>query len=74
MRTVEIEKRWLELLTLALDRVYVLRGQIVHGAATRGSKLNRAVLKQSGQVLEGLLPPMLHLAIEHGDRGPHDGA
>ncbi len=64
--TIYIEKRWLELLTLALDRVYVLRGQIVHGAAIRGSSLNRAVLKQCSQVLEGLLPPMLHLAIEHG--------
>jgi hypothetical protein len=44
----------------------VLRGQIVQGAATRGSRLNWAVLKQCSQVLEGLLPPMLHLTIEHG--------
>ena len=65
--TIYIEKRWLELLTLALDRVYVLRGQIVHGAATRGSSLNRAVLKQCSQVLEGLLPPVLHLTIGHVD-------
>ena len=64
--TIYIAKRWLELLTLALDRVYVLRGQIVHGAATRGSSLNRAVLKQCSQVLESLFPSMLHLAIEHG--------
>jgi hypothetical protein len=67
--SIYMEKRWLELLTMALDRVYVLRGQIVPGAATRGSILNRAVLQQCGQVLEGLLPPMLHLAIE---RGAHD--
>jgi hypothetical protein len=64
--SIYAEKRWRELLTMALDRVYVLRGQIVHGAATRGSSLNRAVLQQCGQVLEGLLPPMLRLAIEHG--------
>ncbi len=57
-----MEKRWLELLHLALDRVYLLRGQIV----TRGSSLNRAVLRQCSQGLEGLLPPILHLAIEHG--------
>ena len=60
------EKRWLDLLTLSLDRVYVLRGQIVHGAATRGSSFNRAALKYCNQVLEGLLPTMLHLAIENG--------
>jgi hypothetical protein len=64
--TLYIERRWRDLLTLTLDRVYVLRGQIVHGAATRGSNLNRAVLSRYNQVLEGLLPPMLHLAIEHG--------
>jgi hypothetical protein len=64
--TIYREKRWLELLTLALDRVYVLRGQIVHGAATRGSSLNPAVLSRCHQVLEGLLPAILHLAIEHG--------
>ncbi|HEV2969840.1 MAG TPA: hypothetical protein VGY55_07610 [Pirellulales bacterium] len=63
---IYMEKRWRDLLTLALDRFYVLRGQIVHGAATRGSSLNRAVLKQCSQVLEGLLPQMPHLAIEHG--------
>jgi hypothetical protein len=44
--------------------VYVVRGQIVHGAATCGSSLNWAVLKLYSQVLEGLLPPMLHVAIE----------
>ncbi len=62
--TIYMEKRWLELLHLALDRVYVFCGQIVHGAATRGSSLNPAVLRQCSQVLEGLLPPMLHVAIE----------
>ena len=61
-----MEKRWRDFLALALDRVCVLRGQIVHGAATRGSSLNRAVLRQCSQVLEGLLPPILYLAIEHG--------
>ena len=64
--SIYMEKRWRDLLTMALDRVYVLRGQIVHGAATRGSSLNRAALQQCSQVLEGLLPPMLHLAVEHG--------
>jgi hypothetical protein len=42
------------------------RGQIVPGATNRASSLNRAVLQQCSQVMEGLLPLMLHLAIEHG--------
>lgn len=48
------------------DRDYVLRGQIVPGATNRASSLNRVVLKQCSQVLVGLLPPMLRVAIEHG--------
>jgi hypothetical protein len=61
-----VERRWCDLLVMVLDRIYVLRGQIFHGAATRGSSLNRTSLRHSNQVLEGLLPTMLHLAIEHG--------
>ena len=61
-----MEKRRRDFLTLALERAYLLGGLIDHGATTRGRSRNRAVLKQYSQVLEGLLLPMLHLAIEHG--------
>ena len=64
--TIYMEKRRRDFLTLALERAYLLGGLIDHGATTRGRSRNRAVLKQYSQVLEGLLPPMLHLAIEHG--------
>ena len=65
-QSLYFEKRWCDILTFVLDRVYVLRGQIVHGAATRGSSLNRTALQECNHVLEGLLIPMLHLAIENG--------
>jgi hypothetical protein len=42
-----------------------LRGQIVHGAATRGSKLNRESLDRFRKVLESLLPVEVQLLIEH---------
>lgn len=64
-----VERRWCELLIAAFDRVYVLRGQIVHGAATRGSRLNRRALIGAVELLEAFLAPIVHLAIEHG---PHD--
>lgn len=60
-----VERRWLSLAGLALERVYVVRGQLVHGAATRGSELNRATLRQSRDVLEGLLLPILEVVIDH---------
>lgn len=61
-----VERRWCELLILTWDRIYVLRGQIVHGAATRGSRLNRDTLCSAVELLEAFLAPILHLTIEHG--------
>jgi hypothetical protein len=56
---------WATILELVLERIAVLRGQIVHGAATRGSKLNRESLQRCRKVLESLLPVILQLVIEH---------
>jgi hypothetical protein len=58
------ERRWADIATMAVDRVYVLRGQLAHGAATRGSKLNRGTLAPACRVMEGLLGPILKLVIE----------
>lgn len=59
------EGRWGEIAEHTLDRIAVLRGQIVHGAATRGSSLNRESLNRCRAVLEALLPVVLQLIIEH---------
>lgn len=40
----------------ALLRIFVLRGQLVHGASTAGSKHNRAVLSDCLQFLQAFLP------------------
>lgn len=60
------ERRWGELLVLVFDRIYVLRSQIVHGAATRNSSLNRATLRKSLHLLEAVLDPILEIVVEHG--------
>jgi hypothetical protein len=59
------DRCWGPILEYALERIAVLRGQIVHGAATRGSRLNRQSLQRCRKVLEGLLPGVLQLVIEH---------
>lgn len=56
---------WGSILEYALERIAVLRGQIAHGAATRGSRLNRPSLQRCRKVLEALLPVVLQLIIEH---------
>jgi len=54
------------ILKQVLDRIFVLRGQIVHGASTRGSRLNRTALKYGTQTLHQLVPVLLHIVIEQG--------
>ena len=41
-----------KVLQQALDRLFVFRGQLVHGASTGGSKLNRTTLKHCLTTLE----------------------
>jgi hypothetical protein len=55
-----------------LDRLFVLRGQIVHGASTGGSRLNRSSVQSSLQLLEQFVPLVQRTAIEHcrGDDWP----
>jgi len=48
------------------QRLFVLRGQIVHGASTGGSKLNRGSLKYCLQLLEIFVPVVQHIVIESG--------
>ena len=68
-----IEKRWTMVLDEILDRVYLMRCQLVHGAATYGGKLNRTSLKRCVMMMQRLLPALLLVWIDHGadeDWGP----
>ena len=55
-----------QVLKQVMDRIFVLRGQLVHGASTRGSRHNRQTLKNATTLLEKLLPVILNTVIEHG--------
>lgn len=48
-----------------LSRLYVLRGQMVHGAATSGSRLNAKTRDYCLLMLERLVPPIILLVIDH---------
>ncbi|MAG92502.1 MAG: hypothetical protein CMJ48_01950 [Planctomycetaceae bacterium] len=68
-----IEKRWVMVLDQLLDRIYLMRCQLVHGAATYGGKLNRTSLKRCVWMMQRLLPVFLMVWIDHGadeDWGP----
>ena len=48
-----------------LSRLYVLRGQMFHGAATSGSRLNAKTRQYCLEMLRLLVPPILHIVIEY---------
>jgi len=53
-------------LQMLFDRLYVLRNQLLHGASTKGSSLNRRPLRECGNLLAELLAVMLVVMIEQG--------
>ena len=49
-----------------LARVYLMRCQLVHGAATYGGKLNRTSLKRCVMMMQRLLPACLECGSSRG--------
>jgi hypothetical protein len=61
-----IEQRWTMVLDETLDRVHLMRCQLVHGAATYGGRLNRTSLRRCVMMMQRLLPALLLVWIDHG--------
>ncbi|KFN48826.1 HEPN domain-containing protein [Arenimonas composti] len=62
-----LEKRTAVLLSIVLDRLHVLRNQLVHGGATCGSSANRAQLNDGVQILRVIVPVVVALLVELED-------
>ncbi len=56
----------LSLLQELFERLYVMRSQVFHGAATSGSKLNRGMLARCTDCLGHIVPAMVAILIEAG--------
>ncbi len=68
-----VEQRWVKILDEVLERVYLMRCQLVHGAATYRGKLNRTSLRRCILLMKKLVPAFLEVWIDHGadhDWGP----
>jgi len=65
-QTYFAEQRWLYIVEQLLGRIYLIRCQIVHGAANHGSRLNRDSLRHCSVVLGHLLGGMIRVMIDHG--------
>lgn len=63
MRAI-LEKQTDLLLSIVLDRLYVLRNQIVHGGATWNGAANRGQLRDGNAILAVILPVIIDVMIE----------
>ncbi|MFP4225028.1 MAG: hypothetical protein ACLFVN_13290, partial [Phycisphaeraceae bacterium] len=61
-----LEKRWALVLDRLIERIYLLRCQIMHGAAACGSRLNHQCLRRRTTMLGHLLPAVLAVWIAQG--------
>jgi hypothetical protein len=54
-----------ELLKVVLDRLYVLRNQLIHGGSTYKSKVNRMQLQDACNLLKLLVPIIINIMIDN---------
>ena len=57
------------LLGIILDRLYVLRNQLVHGGATYNSKVNRDQIKTGRNLMQELVPLFIEIMFNEADWG-----
>ncbi|MEZ6046164.1 MAG: hypothetical protein R3C11_11465 [Planctomycetaceae bacterium] len=67
-KTWYLQKKWGILLSRLMERIYLARCQLVHGASTYGGKLNRTALKRCATMLGHLQPAFLSVLIRQGAR------
>jgi hypothetical protein len=65
-RTWYLDAKWGLILDRLVERIYLLRCQLVHGAATFGGKLNRQSLARCITMLRHLMNAILLALIDHG--------
>lgn len=61
-----IEERWSLILDEVMQDIYLLRCQLVHGAATYNSKLNRPALRHCTDMLQHILLATVSVLIQDG--------
>lgn len=63
-----VNKDSVTVLRLVLSRLYVLRNQLVHGAATWNSRQNRQQIGDGVRFMGELLPLVIHLMMSHPEQ------
>jgi len=61
-----VEGWWIKIVDQLIERIYFLRCQLIHGAASFGSQLNRTAVSRCTTMLSWLTTAILQVWIEHG--------
>ena len=61
-----VEKNWTMVLQRLFERIYLLRCQLVHGAATYDSSFNRTAIRRCIQMMDHLLRTFLGVWVRWG--------
>lgn len=59
------KKEVAKLIEVLLDRLYMLRNQIMHGGATYKSKVNRSQVKDASNILKLFIPIIIDIMIDN---------
>lgn len=62
-----LEKKVPDLLSVVLDRLYVLRNQLMHGGATWNSKVNRQQVNDGARIMLTLVPVLIEIMMNSRD-------
>ena len=62
------EKNTVKILTTLFSRLYVLRNQLIHGAATWNSSTNRTQLNDGVAILSYLLPVFIEIMMDNNEQ------
>jgi hypothetical protein len=54
-----------KVLSIVFSRLYVLRNQMVHGASTWNSSVNREQLRDSANILGKIVPQVIKILLDH---------
>lgn len=65
-QTWYVESKWRMIQDRAVERIYFVRCQLVHGAATCGGQLNRTAVRRCVTMLDWLMKAWLSIWIERG--------
>ena len=58
----------LRVMGVMFDRLYTLRNQLLHGGATWNSDLNRSQISQGTEIMERIVPIVIHLMMNDHQR------